>query len=128
MGAYANIFLDNDQSAELIKDDRIRGVTLTGSERADRAIAAQTGAALKKDTMELANDPPYGLGGAVFSRNIRRAEKVAEQVETDMGFINTATAAAPELPFGRIKNSGFGRELSFLGLEEFINRKLVRIR
>lgn len=44
-----------------------------------------------------------------------------------MGFINTATAAAPELPVGRIRNSGFGGELSFLGLEEFIDRKLGRI-
>lgn len=277
VGAYTNIFLDNDQSAELIKDDRVRGVALTGSERAGEAVAAQAGAALKKDTMELggsdafivlddadldqavkwatwgrfanngqvctaakrmivhekvydafleglktaithfrigdpldkgvthgpmssfkamelalvqtedavkggatlvaggkrldrkgffmeptiltdvskdnpvfyqeifgpvavvhkvaseqaaielANDSPYGLGGAVFSRDIDRAEKVAEQVETGMVFINTATAAAPELPFGGIKNSGFGRELSFLGIEEFINRKLVRV-
>jgi succinate-semialdehyde dehydrogenase/glutarate-semialdehyde dehydrogenase len=52
---------------------------------------------------------------------------VAEAVETGMMFINTATAAAPELPFGGIKNSGFGRELSFLGIEEFINRKLIRV-
>lgn len=276
-GVYTNIFLSNDQSAELIKDVRIRGVALTGSERAGQAVAAEAGAALKKDTMELggsdafvvlddadlelaikwatwgrfanngqvctaakrmivhekiydafldglkkaitqfrigdplaegtthgpmsskraldlvleqideavkagatlvaggkrinrkgffmeptiltnvkkdnpvfyqeifgpvavvhkvaseqeavdlANDSPYGLGGSVFSRDIGRAEKVAEQIETGMMFINTATAAAPELPFGGIKNSGFGRELSFLGIEEFINRKLIRI-
>lgn len=276
-GVYTNIFLSNDQSAELIKDVRIRGVALTGSERAGQTVAAEAGAALKKDTMELggsdafivlddadlelavkwatwgrfanngqvctaakrmivhekiydafldglkktitqfhigdplaegtthgpmssqraldlvleqideavkagatlvaggkrinrkgffmeptiltnvkkdnpvfyqeifgpvavvhtvaseqeavdlANDSPYGLGGSVFSRDIGRAEKVAEQVETGMMFINTATAAAPELPFGGIKNSGFGRELSFLGIEEFINRKLIRI-
>ncbi|KDE20354.1 succinate-semialdehyde dehydrogenase [Acetobacter aceti 1023] len=276
-GVYTNIFLSNDQSAELIKDVRIRGVALTGSERAGQTVAAEAGAALKKDTMELggsdafivlgdadlelaikwatwgrfanngqvctaakrmivhetlydafldgikkaitqfrigdplaegtthgpmsskraldlvleqideavkagatlvaggkrinrkgffmeptilthvqkdnpvfyqeifgpvaviykvaseqeaidlANDSPYGLGGSVFSRNITRAEKVAEQIETGMMFINTATAAAPELPFGGIKNSGFGRELSFLGIEEFINRKLIRV-
>jgi succinate-semialdehyde dehydrogenase/glutarate-semialdehyde dehydrogenase len=276
-GVYTNIFLDNDQSAELIKDFRIRGVALTGSERAGQTVAAEAGAALKKDTMELggsdafivlddadlelavkwatwgrfanngqvctaakrmivhekvydaflaglkkaitqfrigdplaegtthgpmsskkaldtalaqtdeavkagatlvvggkrmdrkgffmeptiltnvskdnpvfyqeifgpvavvhkvaseheaielANDSPYGLGGSVFSRDLARAEKVAEQVETGMMFINTATAAAPELPFGGIKNSGFGRELSFLGIEEFINRKLIRV-
>lgn len=276
-GVYTNIFLSNDQSAELIKDVRIRGVALTGSERAGQTVAAEAGAALKKDTMELggsdafvvlddadlelaikwatwgrfanngqvctaakrmivhekiydafldglkkaitqfrigdplaegtthgpmsskraldlvleqideavkagatlvaggkrinrkgffmeptiltnvkkdnpvfyqeifgpvavvhkvaseqetvdlANDSPYGLGGSVFSRDIGRAEKVAEQIETGMMFINTATAAAPELPFGGIKNSGFGRELSFLGIEEFINRKLIRI-
>ncbi len=276
-GAYTNIFLSNEQSSDLIKDFRIRGVALTGSERAGQTVAAEAGAALKKDTMELggsdafivlddadlelavkwatwgrfanngqvctaakrmivhekifdaflkglknaitqfrigdplaegtthgpmssrkamelaleqtkeavkggatlvaggkridregffmeptiltgvskdnpvfyqeifgpvavvhkvaseheaielANDSPYGLGGSVFSRNIARAEKVAEQIETGMMFINTATAAAPELPFGGIKNSGFGRELSFLGIEEFINRKLIRI-
>ncbi|KXU98899.1 hypothetical protein AD928_02725, partial [Acetobacter cerevisiae] len=77
--------------------------------------------------LSVASSTAYGLGGSVFSRDLTRAEKVAEQVETGMMFINTATAAAPELPFGGIKNSGFGRELSFLGIEEFINRKLIRV-
>ena len=83
--------------------------------------------ASEHEAIELANDSPYGLGGSVFSRDLGRAERVAEAVETGMMFINTATAAAPELPFGGIKNSGFGRELSFLGIEEFINRKLIRV-
>ncbi|NHO33112.1 NAD-dependent succinate-semialdehyde dehydrogenase [Acetobacter fallax] len=276
-GIYTNVFLSNDQSADLIAQDKIRGVALTGSERAGKAVAAQAGAALKKDTMELggsdpfivledadldlavhwaawgrmanngqvctaakrmivhesladtfisrlkekvesfrpgdpmdpesthgpmssekqlsttlsqidqavkggarlitggerirrdgffmkaailtnvtkdnpvyyqeifgpvavvhrvgseqeaidlANDSPYGLGGAVFTKDEARGYRVAEKIETGMMFVNTATAAAPELPFGGVKNSGYGRELSSLGIEEFLNKKLIRI-
>lgn len=58
-GVYTNIFLSNDQSAELIKDVRIRGVALTGSERAGQTVAAEAGAALKKDTMELGGSDAF---------------------------------------------------------------------
>jgi len=75
----------------------------------------------------LANDSNFGLGGAVFSKDVERAEKVALQIETGMIFINTATQSSPELPFGGTKRSGYGRELSSLGIEEFVNKKLIRI-
>jgi len=277
VGAYSNVFLSNEQSAVAIADTRIRGVALTGSERAGAAVAAEAGKALKKSTMELggsdafivlddadmdtavkwgvwgrmnntgqccvaakrfildekiadtfvdrfkkemdklvpgdpmeekttlgplctagaldlvqkqietavdggatviiggkrldrkgyflaptiltgikpenpayyqeffapvalifrvkneqeavklANDSPYGLGGTVITKDIERGKRVARQIETGMVFINQATWTAPDLPFGGVKNSGYGRELSDLGIGEFVNKKLIRV-
>ncbi len=76
----------------------------------------------------LANDSHYGLGGAVFSKDIDRAKKMASRIETGMVWINWLTDTAPELPFGGVKRSGYGRELSDLGIKEFVNQKLVVIR
>ena len=77
--------------------------------------------------IELANDSPYGLGGTIISRDIDRAKRIASRIETGMVCINETGSSAPELPFGGVKNSGFGRELSDLGINEFVNKKLVRI-
>ena len=74
----------------------------------------------------LANDSPFGLGGSVLCRDLDRAARVARQIETGMVFINETTSTAPELPFGGVKNSGYGRELSELGISEFLNKKLIR--
>lgn len=73
----------------------------------------------------LANDSLFGLGGAIFSTDIERARRLASRIETGMVFINTPTTSRPELPFGGIKRSGYGRELGEVGLKEFVNRKLV---
>lgn len=77
--------------------------------------------------IKLANDSSYGLGGSVFTSNKERGRRVAEQVETGMMFINQPTRSQAELPFGGIKNSGYGRELSHLGILEFVNRKLIHL-
>ncbi len=276
-GAYTNVFISNDQAATAIADSRIKGVALTGSERAGAAVAAEAGHALKKSTMELggsdafivlddadidlaikwgvwgrmnntgqccvaakrfildenvadtfidrfkkeleklvpgdpmdetttlgplctqgalelvekqislattggakvvlggkrmdrpgyflaptiltdikpenpayyqeffapvalifrvkneaeavklANDSPYGLGGSIMTTDIERGKRIARQIETGMVFINRATWTAPDLPFGGVKNSGYGRELSDLGIGEFVNKKLIRV-
>ncbi len=276
-GVYSNVFLSNEQSASAIADARIKGVALTGSERAGAAIAAEAGKALKKSTMELggsdafivlddadldtavrlavtgrmnnmgqacggskrfilhesvadafverfrdklttfvpgdpmqdgttpaplcsraaldraleqidaavaggarvltggkrlphpgyflastiladvgpdnpafrqeffapvamifrvkgeqeaaalANDSPYGLGGSVVTKDVVRGKRVAAQMDTGMVFINDTVISAPDLPFGGVKNSGFGRELSDLGIHEFVNKKLVTV-
>ncbi|MGQ2973968.1 MAG: aldehyde dehydrogenase family protein, partial [Brevundimonas mediterranea] len=68
-----------------------------------------------------------GLGGSIFSGNIDRARKLASRIETGMVFVNSTTTSMPELPFGGIKRSGFGRELGDVGIKEFVNRKLVVI-
>lgn len=73
----------------------------------------------------LANDSQFGLGGTIFSSDIPRAKALASRIETGMVFINTPTTSRPELPFGGIKRSGYGRELSDVGIKEFVNRKLV---
>ncbi len=75
----------------------------------------------------LANDSPFGLGGAVFTKDIERGKRVARRIETGMVFINRPASSAPDLPFGGIKNSGYGRELSSAGIQEFVNKKLIRV-
>lgn len=77
------------------------------------------------EAVKLANDSHYGLGGAVFSQDIERAKRMASRIETGMVYINWLTDTAAELPFGGVKRSGFGRELSDLGIKEFVNQKLV---
>jgi succinate-semialdehyde dehydrogenase/glutarate-semialdehyde dehydrogenase len=79
------------------------------------------------EAIKLANDSPYGLGGSVITRDIERGKRVAREIETGMVFINRATWTAPDLPFGGVKNSGYGRELSDLGISEFVNKKLIRV-
>lgn len=80
------------------------------------------------EAVALANDSHYGLGGAVFSQDIERAKKMASRIETGMVYINWLTDTAAELPFGGVKRSGYGRELSDLGIKEFVNQKLVVVR
>lgn len=79
------------------------------------------------EAIALANDSQYGLGGSVFCADVERGRRVAERVETGMVWVNHPTSTQPDLPFGGIKRSGYGRELSQLGMREFVNRKLVRI-
>jgi succinate-semialdehyde dehydrogenase/glutarate-semialdehyde dehydrogenase len=74
----------------------------------------------------LANDSDFGLGGSVFTKDIARGQRVASRVETGMMFINNIDWTDPELPFGGIKDSGYGRELGDMGIQEFVNKKLVR--
>ena len=74
----------------------------------------------------LANDSDFGLGGAVWTKDVVRGMKVASQVETGMMFINNIDWSDAELPFGGIKDSGYGRELGDMGIQEFVNKKLVR--
>jgi len=74
----------------------------------------------------LANDSDFGLGGSVWTKDVVRGMKVASQVETGMMFINNIDWSDAELPFGGIKDSGYGRELGDMGIQEFVNKKLVR--
>jgi succinate-semialdehyde dehydrogenase/glutarate-semialdehyde dehydrogenase len=74
----------------------------------------------------LANDSDFGLGGSVFTRDCARGRRVASRVETGMMFINNISWSDAELPFGGIKNSGYGRELGGMGIQAFVNKKLVR--
>ena len=79
------------------------------------------------EAIKLANDSPYGLGGSIFSKDIERAKKLADKIDTGMVFINHPTWTKTNLPFGGTKRSGYGRELSSLGIEEFVNKKLIRV-
>ena len=79
------------------------------------------------EAIRIANDTPFGLGGAVFTEDPERGKRVAAQLESGMVWVNHPTLSSAELPFGGVKNSGFGRELSQLGITEFVNKKLVRL-
>src|ERR1700733_9842835 len=74
------------------------------------------------EAIAIANDSPFGLGGSVYSTDIERAKRVAGHIETGMVFINYPDVTWPDLPLGGIKRSGYGKELSNLGLEEFLKR------
>jgi succinate-semialdehyde dehydrogenase/glutarate-semialdehyde dehydrogenase len=75
----------------------------------------------------LANDSDFGLGGSVFTKDVAHGERVASRIETGMMFVNNLDWSDADLPFGGIKNSGYGRELGDSGIQEFVNRKLVRV-
>ena len=79
----------------------------------------------EEEAIEVANATPFGLGASVFTGDVDRGRRVARQIQSGMVYINQPAWTAPEIPFGGIKNSGFGRELAELGFGEFVNRKLV---
>lgn len=81
----------------------------------------------EEEAIAIANDSPFGLGGSVYTTDIERGKRVASRIETGMVFINHPDVSAPDLPFGGIKRSGYGKELSSLGLEEFVNKKLILV-
>ncbi len=79
------------------------------------------------EAVQLANDTPFGLGSYVFTTDGEQAKRVADQIEAGMVFVNAVGAEGVELPFGGVKRSGFGRELGRYGIDEFVNKKLIRI-
>ncbi len=79
------------------------------------------------EAIKLANDTPYGLGSYVMTDDDEQALRVADRLDTGMVFVNLVGADGAELPFGGVKNSGFGRELGRYGTEEFVNKKMIRI-
>ena len=78
------------------------------------------------EALALANDTPFGLGSYVFTTDSEQAERIANQLEVGMVFVNGVGADGVELPFGGVKRSGFGRELGRYAIEEFLNKKLIR--
>jgi succinate-semialdehyde dehydrogenase/glutarate-semialdehyde dehydrogenase len=90
-------------------------------------VAAIIGADDDADAIRLANHSVFGLGGAVFTRDTVRGERVALALEAGATFVNGLVASDPRLPFGGIKESGYGRELGSYGIREFVNIKTVVI-
>ena len=79
------------------------------------------------EALEIANDIPFGLGSYVFTTDSEQAQRVADKIDAGMVFVNLVGADGVELPFGGVKRSGYGRELGRFGIDEFVNKKLIRI-
>ncbi|TCI99222.1 NAD-dependent succinate-semialdehyde dehydrogenase [Aeromicrobium sp. IC_218] len=128
-----------EQGAELTSAGERRGAhfppgVLTGVKPGDDVfhqelfgpVAMVFKAADEDEAVALANDTPYGLGSYVFTDDADQAARVADRLETGMVFVNGVGAEGAELPFGGVKRSGFGRELGRFGMDEFVNKKLIR--
>ncbi|MEU0791833.1 NAD-dependent succinate-semialdehyde dehydrogenase [Amycolatopsis sp. NPDC005961] len=128
-----------DEGATLVCEGRREGAffppgVLTGVSPASPSAAEELfgpvatvyRAGSEAEAVELANSTPYGLGSYVFTTDPEQAMRVADRIEAGMVFVNGVGLEGPELPFGGIKRSGFGRELGRAGIDEFANKKLIR--
>jgi len=91
-------------------------------------VAAIIRARNEEDAMRIANDSVFGLGAAVFTQDLKRGERIARELEAGSTFVNALVASDPRLPFGGIKQSGYGRELGSYGIKEFVNVKTVYVK
>jgi succinate-semialdehyde dehydrogenase/glutarate-semialdehyde dehydrogenase len=89
-------------------------------------VAVVYGVGSEEEALELANDVSFGLSGSVWSKDIDRAQAVADGLEVGMAYVNEHGTTLPGLPFGGVKRSGFGRELGRWGMGEFVNTRLRR--
>jgi succinate-semialdehyde dehydrogenase/glutarate-semialdehyde dehydrogenase len=89
-------------------------------------VAVVYKAGSEDEAIAIANDTPFGLGSYVFTTDPEQAARVADRIDAGMVFVNAVGAEGVELPFGGIKRSGFGRELGKFGMDEFVNKKLIR--
>ncbi|MDH0658192.1 NAD-dependent succinate-semialdehyde dehydrogenase [Empedobacter sp. GD03865] len=80
-----------------------------------------------EEAIKIANDTPYGLGASIYTEDVPNAEKIARRIDSGMVYVNKQVSSSPDLPFGGVKHSGYGRELSKAGIMEFINKKLIMI-
>ena len=78
----------------------------------------------EETAIAVANDTKYGLGGSVYTRDLERGRRVADQIDAGMVFVNHPPWIYEDMPFGGIKKSGYGRETGPLGIREFVNKKL----
>jgi succinate-semialdehyde dehydrogenase/glutarate-semialdehyde dehydrogenase len=90
-------------------------------------VAAIIKAKDEVDAVRIANDTIFGLGAAVFTKDVERGERIARKLEAGSAFVNSLVASDPRLPFGGIKQSGYGRELGSYGIKEFVNAKTIYV-
>lgn len=108
--------------------DRVTDRTRAYHEELFGPVAIVIRAASEADALAIANQTRFGLGSSIWSKDVARAEQLATQLQAGCTFINGMVKSDPRLPFGGVKASGFGRELSQQGIREFVNAKTVWIR
>lgn len=101
--------------------------TLAYTEELFGPVAMVYRAADEDEAVRIANDVRFGLGATIMTSDLDRGEDVARRIDSGMVWINQPTGSAPDLPFGGVKASGYGRELGDLGITEFVNQKLIRV-
>ncbi len=108
--------------------DRVTAKTRAYHEELFGPVAIMIRATNEEDALQIANETRFGLGSSIWSKDAGRAEQLAARIQAGCTFINGMVKSDPRLPFGGMKASGFGRELSKLGMYEFVNAKTVWIR
>jgi succinate-semialdehyde dehydrogenase/glutarate-semialdehyde dehydrogenase len=108
--------------------DHVTAKTRAYHEELFGPVAIVIRAASEDDAVRLANETRFGLGSSIWSKDVNRAEQLASRIQAGCTFVNGMVKSDPRLPFGGIKSSGYGRELSRLGIHEFVNAKTVWIR
>lgn len=108
--------------------DRVTPKTRAWHEELFGPVAVMIRAASEDDALRIANETRFGLGSSIWSKDTARAEQLAERIQAGCTFINGMVKSDPRLPFGGVKSSGYGRELSKLGIHEFVNAKTVWVR
>jgi len=108
--------------------DRVRPGMRAYEEELFGPVAIVIRAANDEDTVRIANDSRYGLGASLWTRITKKGERLARNIQSGASFVNGLVKSDPRLPFGGIKNSGYGRELSVHGIREFVNIKTMWIR
>ncbi|MGD2137020.1 MAG: NAD-dependent succinate-semialdehyde dehydrogenase [Gammaproteobacteria bacterium] len=108
--------------------DHVKPGTRAYHEELFGPVASVIRAADEDDAVRIANDSDFGLGGSVWTGDNARGERIARRLECGCAFVNGLVKSDPRLPFGGIKHSGYGRELSRLGIREFVNAKTIWIR
>ncbi|MFA5710692.1 NAD-dependent succinate-semialdehyde dehydrogenase [Mycolicibacterium sp.] len=126
----ANLVSNGDRKGAFFPPGVLTGVTPDSpayKEELFGPVATVYKVSSEDEAVELANDTPFGLGSYVYATDAEQAKRVADKVEAGMVFVNCVGAEGVELPFGGVKRSGFGRELGRFGIDEFVNKKLIRI-
>jgi succinate-semialdehyde dehydrogenase / glutarate-semialdehyde dehydrogenase len=126
----ANLVTSGDRNGNFVRAGLLTDVTRDNPVYNDELfgpIAQVFRASSEAEAIEIANDTPYGLGAFVFTTDPEQAMRVSDEIEAGNVFVNAVGPASPELPLGGVKASGFGRELGRYGVEEFLNKKTIRI-
>jgi succinate-semialdehyde dehydrogenase/glutarate-semialdehyde dehydrogenase len=126
----AEVVLEGSRNGNFFQSTVLAGITKDNDAYREEffgPVASVYKVGSEEEAVEIANDTPFGLGSYVFTDDPDQAQRVANHLDTGMVFINGVLADGAELPFGGVKRSGFGRELGPYGMDEFVNKKLIRV-